>query len=190
MNKNNKVIATKLLETIGGNPKVIEYYDKNNISKTEIFISENRPYEGITSYGTIGLHNYDIDLVLPDNKKLRVEFVGACDSQYEKFPNMLSSCAFNIINSNYSCNPGTVYPNIVKEYYWNFSMEHIMLVSPFLWENLSGIELDNKFVTWLMLLPISEKEFQFLKDNGSNALEDLFTKNQIDVYNIERKSIL
>lgn len=136
------------------------------------------------------MHNHDIDLILPNNKDLRVEFIGACAAQYEQFPNIMSSCAFNIINSQYSCNPGTVYPDVIKAYYDEIDMKHVMLVTPFLWGDIPDIETDNKLINWLMLVPISEEEFQFLKDNGSDALEKLFEEKEIDICNLERKSIL
>ena len=136
----NKKIAHKLWETIGGKPKVVEYFNESNEdSKIDIYIGENRPYDGVISYGTIGLSNYDIGLELPNKKALRVEFIGACGSYYKEFANIMSSCAFNIMDEQYSCKPGIVYPDIVSQYYKESEMKHIMFVLPFLWDDLEEL---------------------------------------------------
>lgn len=69
-------------------------------------------------------------------------------------------------------------------------MKHILLTTPFLWENLINIETDQKVVTWLSLVPISEAELEYLDDNGSDALESLFEENSIDIFDIYRESVL
>ena len=186
----NRRIANTLLEIIGGKPKVVEYWDNGEKSKIDIFIGVDRPHGGISSFSTIGLSGYPIDLKTGDNKALRVEFIGACESSSDKFANIISSCAFNIINDKYSCNPGTVYPNVISEYYPDAEMKHIFFTSPFLWDNIHSLEFDDKIVTWLMAIPISDNEFDFLKSNDSDSLESLFEKNGIDVFDINRKSIL
>ena len=159
----NKRIAHNILEIIGGKPKVIEYWDSFRESMIDIFIGVDRPYEGITSYSTIGLSSYPIDLKTKDNRKLRVEFIGACDSSSDMFANIISTCAFNIINDKYSCDPGTVYPNVVSEYYPDTEMRHVYFTTPFLWEDTHSLEFDDIIITWLMAIPISDNEFEFLK---------------------------
>lgn len=189
MTNDIKIIAQKVLKAIGGTPKVIEYLDRDETSKIPIFIGENRPYQEIVSYATIGLSDYSIGLKI-DNKELRVEFIGACETYYDEFVNIVSTCAFNIINDHYSCEPGTVYPNVVSMYYPNLEMKHIFFTTPFLWEGLEGIETADNYISWLMMIPISDKEFDYLRKNGSDKLEDLFEENQIDIFDLSRKSII
>jgi hypothetical protein len=186
----NKYIAHTILDIIGGIPKVTRYWDNNRESMIDIFIGANRPYEGISCYSTIGLSSYPIDLKTTDNKKIRVEFIGACDSSSDMFANIISSCAFNIINDKYSCDPGTVYPYVVSEYYPDTEMRHIYFTTPFLWENIHNLEFDDIIVTWLMAIPISDSELNFLKSNGSDQLESLFEEKDIDVFDLNRKSVL
>lgn len=184
---NKQLIAKKSLEIIGGKPKVIEYHDEKKQSLIDIFIGHNKPYKGIDTYSTIGLSNYNINLEY-NEKKLGVEFIGACDSKYEKFGNIVSSCAFNIINSGFSCKLGVVYPNVVKEYYDDYTMEHILFVSPFLWDKLDSIETPSNYILWLMLVPISNNEYEFLKANSLEQLENLFEQNDINIFDLNRKS--
>lgn len=188
--KENKIIANEALKAFGGTTrKVIEYLDKNEKSSIDIQIVINRPYKGITSYSTIGLYNYSIGLFV-DNIPLNIEFVGACKSEYIFFPNMISTCVFNIINSNYKCQPGSIFPDVVKMYMPDIEMKHILFVSPFLWEDkLKTLEFIDRKIAWLMIIPISENEYKYAIDKGSNRLEDMFEEQQIDFYDLHRKSI-
>ncbi|MBC2035444.1 suppressor of fused domain protein [Listeria booriae] len=47
-----------------------------------------------------------------------------------------------------------------------------------------------KVITWLLLIPISKSELEYLSDNGIDALESLFEAGQIDIFDINRKSML
>ena len=171
-------------------PSVIQYLDNNDESEIEIYIGPDRPCKGVSTYATIGLSDFSIGLKTAGNKELRVEFIGACASNYEMFANIISTCAFNIINSKFSCKPGTVYSNVVKMYYQDLDMKHIFFTDPFLWDNLHSLEMDDLYVAWLMAVPISDNEFNFLKQNGSEALEKLFEEKDIDAYDLNRRSIL
>lgn len=107
------MIAQDLHKVIGGDLSVVEYIDDNNKSKIDKYIGVYRPYENISTYGTIGLSDFSIDLKTAKNKSIRIELIGVCDTGVDKFANIISSCSFSIINSKYSCKPGTAYPNVV-----------------------------------------------------------------------------
>ncbi|MBC1796078.1 suppressor of fused domain protein [Listeria booriae] len=190
MMQDNQQIVKHILENVGGQPKVIKYRDANEASAIDIFMAENKPQMGVTTCATIGLSESSIGLVLGTGKELRAEFIGVYGSNFTKFPNIVSSCAFNIMNDNFLCRPGTVYPNVIDEYYKDTEMKHVLLTSPFLWENLTNIETESKVITWLLLIPISKSELEYLSDNGIDALESLFEAGQIDIFDINRKSML
>ncbi|GAB2024486.1 suppressor of fused domain protein [Lactovum odontotermitis] len=185
-----KKIAQYTLNAIGGNPKVLKYKDANESSEIDIFIGVDRPFEGVSTYSTIGLSNFDIGMKTKEGKQLRVEFVGSSASVNDLFGNIVSSCAFNIINSQYSVKPGTVFPNVISEYYDSPTMKHILFSAPFLWENLKSLETSTAHITWLMTIPISDEEFEFLKVNGSEKLEELFEEKDIDIFDLTRESVV
>lgn len=187
---NNKKIAKKLWDIIRGVPKIVEYWDNDDKSKIDIYIGIDMPYKGVNSYGTIGLSNYDIGLKTTAEKDLRVEFISACGSEYEFFGNIIASCGFNIINSQFSCSPGTVYPGVICKYSKEYEMKHVMFVSPFLWDNSWNMELEDKIIIWLMPIPISDKELKYLQNYGNDELQNLFEKNDIDIFDMRRKSVL
>ena len=113
INTHKKTIFKKLHEAIGMTPDVVRYHDGNNISTIDLYIGVDRPDFGITTFSTIGLSEHSIDLVSKDGKDIGVEFIAICNSDVLEFPNILATCAFNIINSKYSCTYGTVYPYVV-----------------------------------------------------------------------------
>ncbi len=183
-------VAKKLLQVIGGQPKIFNYNDDQEILNVDLYIGEDAPQEGLTTYSTVGLSEYSIGLKLPSGKNVVTEFIGICNSYYEYFANIISDCAFNIISGKYFCRPGAVYPDIIAKYYKGIDMRHIMFSEPFLWDNLSNIEQKDKVITWLMLIPISDAEMQYLKKYGADALETLFEEKNIDVFDLERKSVV
>ena len=75
-------------------------------------------------------------------------------------------------------------------YYPDSEMEHVLFTSPFLWKKLKTIDFLDKKVAWLLAVPISTKEFLFAEKEGSEALKTLFENEDIDIFDLERNSIL
>lgn len=185
----NKIIAKSALQAFGGKPQVLKYWDENNVSNIDMLSTADRPYEGITSYSTIGLSDHSIEYTV-DGTPLRIEIVGASASEYKLFPNVLATYAFCIINSNFLVSHGKVFRNMIKMYHPNSEMKHVLFVSPFLWEDLKTLDFPNKKVAWLLAVPISENEYIFAQEKGTDSLEELFEEKEIDIFDLERKSIL
>lgn len=159
----HKTIAKTVVKAFGGTPKVIRYYDDNNESSVEVLSCMDRPWNDVVSYSTIRLSDHSIDL-LADDIPLRVELLGACNKEFDLFPNILATCAFNVINTNFPCHPGSIYPNVVRFYMPESSLQDIVLVSPFLWDDKpSSINFIDKTVAWLMIVPISEAKVRMPK---------------------------
>ncbi len=185
----NKQIAQLSQKAFGGKPKVFKYWDKNNESSIDILSSKDNKYaDDVMSFSTIGLSDFSIGYE-NNEKPLRVELVGASD--FECFPNVLSTCAFNIINSKFECHPGAIYKDVVNMYLPNSSMKHILFISPFLWEDkLKIVNFEKKQVAWLMIIPISEEEKSYADKFGVENLEDIYEEKQINVFDLERNSII
>ncbi|MTH54541.1 suppressor of fused domain protein [Bacillus mangrovi] len=187
--KENKMIAKSALEAFGGKPSVSRYWDENNDSNIDLLSVLNKPFDGVTSISTIGLSEYPIEYSI-DEKPLRIEIAGACGSEFEYFANVLSACAFNIINTKMHVSHGEVFKDVIKMYDSESEMKHVLFTSPFIWENLDNIDFPDKKVTWLLAVPISTEELLFAKKEGTEALEDLFEKEDIDIFNLNRQSVL
>lgn len=68
-------------------------------------------------------------------------------------------------------------------------LKAIMFVSPFLW-NIDDLLFDDRTITWLIALPILEKELEYLRNNGSDQLEQLFEEQRIDFYDLNRPDVV
>lgn len=186
----NKQIAKLALDAFGGKPTVFNYLDDNNSSSVDVLSSQNRPYEKVTSISTIGLSDYSIGLFV-EGIPLRVELVGAYATEFDRFPNVLATCALCVINSNYKCYPGAIFHDTVKMYYPQYVMKHVLLTTPFVWEEeLETVHFPDMTVEWLLAVPISEQEYRYTLEKSVDALEDLFVEEQIDMFDIGRKSVL
>jgi hypothetical protein len=144
----------------------------------------------VTSYSTIGLSDSPI---LKDKRDLgiRAEFVGACASAFPEFANILATAAFCVINSHWLCHPGAIFPGVVEKHRPESPMRHLIFVPPFLWdESLQTLQLPDKKVAWLMAVPISESEYGYAIDHGPDALGDVLEQEGIDVFDLDRASIL
>ena len=166
------------------------FADDTNQNSIDIYIGENRPDIGINTYSTIGLSKYPIDLICEDGREIRVEYIGMCNSDFHEFSNIVASCAFNIIKDNYICKPGMVAVDAIADYCDELEMKHIYYTVPIIWENLQGIEYDNKIINWLYMVPISDKELEYINEYGDEKFEELLEEKNINVFDIYRKSIL
>lgn len=185
----NKAIAMDILRVFGGRPGVAKYWDDQHVSHIDILSTINQPFEGVSSYSTIGLSDYSIGYT-GEEKPLRIEVIGAHATENNDFPNILATCAFNVMNSKQAISPGEVFQDIVALYYPDSEMKHILFTDPFLWKNLKSIELPEKTVAWLLAVPISNNEYLYSLDKGIDALGDLFEQEDIDIFDIERKSVV
>lgn len=87
--------------------------------------------------------------------------------------------------------PGAVISNVISMYYPTSDMKHMWMAYPFLWDDAPHtLTVQQKLVAWLQLIPISDKEYQYLLTNGYDALEELFEREQVEVLNLNRKSVL
>ena len=121
---------------------------------------------------------------------LRIELVGACASGADLFPNVLAGAAFHIMRNKQFYGPGTALPGYVAEYYPDTPVPHLYLTAPNQWEDkLQTSELPTKKVAWLHAGPISDNEARFLGANGDEALEALFERLDIDIFDLARPSV-
>ncbi|MDA5092863.1 suppressor of fused domain protein [Aliiroseovarius sp. KMU-50] len=190
ISKENKQIANFLSATFAGVTSIFPYSDEELTTKTSILSSKNSPCDGVTSYATIGLSDLAIAQTESDGP-LGVELLSVCSSNVEDFPNILATAAFNIIKDGWDCFPGAIHLDVVKLYGSSNSMSHILLTDPYIWEReLRTLELKTKTVAWLLAVPISDTERLFLEAHGADALETIFENEQIDIFNIDRDSVV
>lgn len=204
MNQPNNILEQKLLqnETIYRTacdvfhqaPRVFRYYDQHDEISVDLLTVENSPAEGIVSYSSLGLIHYPIGL-RREGKPLRAEIAGVCYARYEYYPNLLSSCAFDIINAHFACTPGAVYTDCVNMYVQGSPMKHLLFVEPderfaCFWEKpLKPMDFGDKRTFWLLAVPIAESEFTYLQREGAGPLLERLREHQADPFDLERAPV-
>ena len=184
-------IYTNVKTATGGDPAVVRYFDKGEVNSVDVMSISDCPQPGTTTWGTIGLSAYSIDLILEEDRELRCEFIGAAYSDWDHFGRILGLCAFNIIRFDASVHPGTVYPDLVSDYYPDVTMKHIMFHNPYLWgDGPASMDYPENHVTWLMAVPISDSEMEFRRTKGYDATCARFEKKAIDVLDLNRRPVV
>ena len=173
---------------LGFEPHVYAYYDETEENKLSILSLIDPIDENVSIYCTIGVSDYP-NIINTTN--IPVELLLATYKQYDKAPYILSTCGFYIAKDKYECRPGAVFMRMVEMYYKDTAMKHIYFTEPFLWQDkLEQLELESKQVNFLFCIPISDQELWYKQENGDEALETLLQEQEINFYDINRKSIL
>lgn len=182
----NKQLARA--DGFGRRPQVTRFRDEHETSRVDIAEAADSPVPGVTSYATLGLSDWPL---MDDGQEYpaRVEFLGAAASAYDQFANVISTAALNVIKDRWFVYPGRIFPNVVATYYPAFVMKHLLFLPPFLWD-FQTQEFPDKTVAWLLAVPVSENEMQYARTNGPDALEELFEHKQIDLFDLERPSVV
>jgi hypothetical protein len=185
----NQQIARAAANAFGGEFRVHGYYDSTRSVELDILSCNDRPQRGLTSCATVGLSEHPI---YRDGKDIgvRAELVGACDSGFGEFANVVASCAFEIICEQRFVAPGIIFPGVFGQYMTNSPMQHVLFVPPFLWPELRTIRLHQREAAWLLIVPVSDAEMKYAIEVGPAELEARFDEHQIDIYNPRRPSVL
>lgn len=141
----------------------------------------------MTSYSTVGLANFLQDA---GRTQVRVEVVGAAPSVVDDYALTISSCFFEHVRNSTAIVYGTVLRDIVGQYGLSASLPHFTFVAPFLWPSLSRAQIADQDVYWLYAIPISEAEAGYISSHGIDSLESLFDAEQVDLFNLERPSVV
>ena len=186
----SKTVAKTAAAAFGGKPRVTRFWDDDHRNSVYILSCEDGPQRGVTAYSTVGLSDWPL-YYGDEEYHTRLEMVGACGSSFERYDNAVATAAFNVINSGWFYYPGAICPDVLSLYVPSTTMKHFLFVPPFLWEDeLPTMELEHRKIAWLLALPISDEEQSFAESNGSDELEELFQEHQIDIFDLERPSVV
>ena len=176
-------------------PEIRKYTDiKGN--KVDIFQIKNIIEKGLNIFITVGVSEHNLDIKV-DNIDLCVEFIALSNKLFSKYssedskiPNILMTCSSCIKNSNYKCYPGAIFLDVIEPFYPNTDMKHILFTNllPYM-KNLKTLYFEDKVVTWLLAVPISEEEYLYSLEYGVEGLEEKFEAEQINISDLDRKSI-
>lgn len=180
------------MDRFGGMPKVHDYHDEEESRSIAILTCEDAPQDGLKTVATLGLSDFEALGEANQPLAFGVELIAAIEGEAASFERALSTCAFNVIKDRMRIYPGAAFPRVFDLYEdLSETMSHAFFVDPFIWGGtFETMTLPSKTVAFLQLVPISDGEFAYLRENGSEALEAVFESNQIDVFDMKRPSTI
>jgi hypothetical protein len=177
----------RYLSMLLGSGQVHRHWDKAEKSSIDILQAGDVPAPKVTTWATIGLSDVPTGLAV-NGVPLGVEFLFASNAVNSRAPNILATCALNVINSGMKSEPGTIYPRVIEMYYKNIDVNNILLSNPYLW-NIETQKFDSKIVAWLLAVPISDAEYAIAESRGVDYLTKALEARNVDICNLRRKSI-
>jgi antitoxin YqcF len=188
----NIKMARFVAGAIGFEPNVYPYYDNDRTHELSILNLIDPIDPNVCIYMTIGVSDHENLVAVKDgHENIPIELFFATYKQFDKARNILATVGFYIVKDKYECRPGNVFKNMINMYYTETDMKHIFFTSPYLWQDkLEGLELDYKKVHFLLMIPCSDAEVDYKLKHGDDALETLFEDNDIDIFDLNRKSLL
>lgn len=176
--------AKHVLSHTPGKPQVAKFWDENNEYSVDVLTI---PTEQGKVCSTIGLAQV---VQWPESKPpIRSEILA--DSTNEDVPveNIISTAAFYIIKDGWRIKPGAIFEKIVSWYIPDKEIKHLLFINQYQWgKEMSRFELPSGTVFPLLAVPITDPEYDFVKKNGIEALEEIWEKNNVNVCNWARKS--
>ena len=182
-----KTVARHAFNFIGGVPSVVEYLDDSEKLRIELLSCSNTELEHTKVFSTIGLFETDLGLT-SQNKSLRVELISIARDKDERWANIISSAAFDIMKK-HDCQYGSIIQGVIKEYY-DGNLEDVLLISPSYWTKYKVIEENDMFIAWLQLIPIAEKEREYILKNGIAPFLEIMEKARVDITDMERLPLI
>lgn len=188
-----KELYAQIKEMFGGAKPTVDRYGEDHEDSywVDVMRTVDCPQPGVTSYATLGMSRFDNGGLQSEGKPLRVELLGACQSEFIELPRALNSCALNVAKSGYQVRPGVVHPNVLAIHVPEIQLKHLLLVPPFLWGSKPALrEFDDIVVDWLLAVPISDSEVEFARRYDSDRLQQVFAERQIDMFDINRPPVV
>jgi hypothetical protein len=190
VSETNKTIARKVAEAFGRQPKITTMWDADNRSSVYVAAVVDSPEKGLTSYSTVNLSDWPLYV---DGRvyETRIEMMGTAPSEVELFESAVSTAAFCVIKQKWECYPGAIFPDVLAMYHLSTTMKHVLFTEPFPDSPLEkSLQLPDRLVTWLMMVPIGDSEYEFAKAQGWEALGQILEDRDIDVWDLERKPVV
>ena len=185
----HRAIADYLAGAFGGEIKVMgqAYHDGLSVN---VLVSSGAPEGDYLSCSTIGLS--DRELVLEDAPMgFGVELCGALSADEGPFVAMLADIAHEVQTGEWSIGLGTILPDVIQAYFPGSTMQHLLLVHPFFWDEDFGVlEQDGRKTVWLQIIPISGSEFELAEEEGLEALEEKLEASGADVFDLLRPPVV
>lgn len=177
-------LFSKLSPILGVNPTVSNFIDDFGSCNLDILQCADAADANVSFYASLGLMGYNVNGGC-------YEIVMGGHRQFPDIEAVVASCAFFVIRDKWDCSLGNVFESVIELYYPKAAMKHVMFYYPYLWHNrLASLKVLNYPVKVMLGIPISQSELDYKRQYGLPALEDIFDRAGINIFDINRKSVI
>lgn len=160
-----------------------------------IYIGTVRDYpaENMVTLSTVGVSNYL--LYLEDGSiyaATRVEFIASCqEHEAADMALALGNAARLVSKVRGFVRPGIFLFDLIGQFRRESTVPHGLLITPFAYPGLKEHgPFGETIVSWLQVIPVSTSEIDFAKALSSDALIELFIKEDIDWDRLDRTPVI
>ncbi|AZZ41015.1 suppressor of fused domain protein [Acidipropionibacterium jensenii] len=186
-------VVTAAVKAIGGDPEVEGMVDAVGKTRVDVLTCHNAPVPGWTTWSTVTLHTQPNELPMASGESLEIRAelmaVGLPDS--DVMGKVLGSCAFAVLQDHWMMAPGVVFGDVVSLYDPQTTTPHIVWCHPFTATELGAVDIeDDLTVHWLVAMPITEAERQWLEAHDYDAFANLLDEHEVTYSDLRRKSVV
>lgn len=146
------------------------------------------PEPGLITYASLGLSNTPWA-----DQRPRLEITMACKHELTAAPQIVANAAFHVVDTGFYPTPGAVVRDLIgvmKAGELSDRLPHLYFGVPRRWGLRLPLDESLPAITLTMAVPISEREYQYWKSNGDQALEARFAESQIELADLARSSVI
>lgn len=187
----SRKIFQHVVDSMGQRPTIGRHWDEPEKVFVDVASAVDHPGRGMTTYTTLSLSNKAPPKGSRLPRGVRVELIASAPTAQEAVENIVATSAFCISKTRWLSHPGEVFPDVVKMYYPKTALPHVLLAHPWPWgRDLELIDFGTRIVTWLMVVPISEGEYQFAIKSGSGELVAKLREAGIESSDVKRRPVV
>jgi len=169
---------------LGVDAEVTAYADDFGRCSLDILHCTDAADANVSFYSTLGLMGCNI-------KSGCYEIVMGGYGRFPQIEAIVASCAFFVMRDRWDCSLGNVFESVISMYYPEAAMKHVMFYYPYLWhDKLASFRVLGTPVDIMLGIPISQSELEYKRRHGLSALEDVFDRAGINIFDINRKPVV
>jgi hypothetical protein len=126
ISQDNIKMVRFISNAIGIDPHVHAYYDENEETSFDILSVTDPTDNEVMFYSSIGISDHPnlIEMKSGEMNNISIELLITGYKDFDKVPDILSTCGFYIIKDNWTCQPYDVSKNMVDLHYPQKEVKH------------------------------------------------------------------
>jgi Suppressor of fused protein (SUFU)/Tetratricopeptide repeat len=182
----------ELLRSVFGSFNGLEVrHATNTTASVEIARFINSPTAAYSTYCSLGLSNQ----TWPDPRQPRIELLLAVrDGSYAAAcGQILGNATFHCMQERFFPNPGSIIRDLISVLgvaELSAKFPHAYFISPTAWRIKLPIDRGPPVTTLLQLVLVTDREYQFWRDNGQSAFDALVEAKEVDFGDLRRDSAI